>query len=71
MPHLIVTGRIRQVTDDLAGRVNQWQAARFRKFALQMLDTLRGGDLVPWGVTAALEEEATQTLGGIRHAPRR
>lgn len=69
MPHPIVTGKIRQIADHLTGRVNQWQAGRFRKLALQMLDTLRGGDLVSWGVMAALEEEAAriQALSGGRH----
>ena len=72
LPHPIVTGRIRQIADHLTGRLNQWQAVRFRKLALQILDTLRGGELVPWGVRAALEEEAARhgmLGGGLGDAP--
>lgn len=74
MPHPIVTGRIRQIAHELTGRVNQWQAARFRKLILPILDTIRGGELVPWGVTAALEEEAARIRafsGGGSYAPTR
>lgn len=60
MPHPIITGRIRQIADELTGRLNQWQAARFRKFALPILDTIRGGGFVPSGIMAALEEEAVR-----------
>jgi hypothetical protein len=74
LPHPIVTGKIRQIADHLAGRLNQWQAVRFRKLSLQVLDTLRRGDLVPWGVRAALEEETTRhgmLGGGFGDAPQR
>jgi hypothetical protein len=74
LPHPIVTGKIRQIADHLTGRLNQWQATRFRKLALQMLDTLRGGDLVSWGVMAALEEEAERMQvfsGGRPYVPAR
>lgn len=74
MPHPIVTGRIRQIAEELTGRVNQWQAARFRKLALQVFDTIRGGELIPWGVMAATEEEAARNPafgGGRGYAPTR
>lgn len=71
MPHPIATGRIRQVADELAGRINQWQAARFRKFVLQMFDDLSGSPLVPRGVAAALEEETMWHGGGMAYAPQR
>jgi hypothetical protein len=74
MPHPIITGRIRQIADELTGRVNQWQAARFRKLALQVFDTLRNGELVPWGVMAATEEEAARNPvfgGGRNYVPER
>jgi len=56
MPHPLMTGRIQQVADHLTERLNQWQTARFRKLALQILDSLRGGDLVSWGIMAAEQE---------------
>ena len=74
MPHPIVTGRIRQLAGELAGRVNQWQAARFRKLAMQILENLRGGKMVSCGIMAALEEEAATDAGLQRrgeHAPHR
>jgi hypothetical protein len=72
MPHPIITGRIRQIAEELTGRVNQWQAARFRKLALPILDAIRGGNLIPLGVLAAQEEEAARNPafdGGRGYAP--
>jgi ATP-dependent exoDNAse (exonuclease V) alpha subunit len=74
MPHLIVTGKLRQVADELAGRVNQWQAARYRKFVLPMLETISHGELIPWGMMAALEGKSTRGSilgGGKDYAPQR
>jgi ATP-dependent exoDNAse (exonuclease V) alpha subunit len=71
LPLPIVTGKFREVSAGLTGRLNQWHTARFRKLALQVLDNLRG-DLVPWGMRAALEEEATRNSaygGGKGYAP--
>lgn len=73
VPHPIVTGRIRQIAAALTGRVNQWQAARFHKLAVQVLDTIRDGGLMPAGMLAALEEEAgrMQAVSGVSYAPHR
>jgi ATP-dependent exoDNAse (exonuclease V) alpha subunit len=74
LPLPIITGRIRQIADELTGRLNQWQAARFRKLALRVLDTIRGGGFVPSGIMAALEEEAAQMQalsGAGNYAPHR
>jgi hypothetical protein len=73
MPYPIVTGRMRQIAAELTGRVNQWQAARFRKLALQILNTVQDGGFVPSGVRAALEEEAgrMQAFSGVSHVPPR
>jgi ATP-dependent exoDNAse (exonuclease V) alpha subunit len=50
LPYPIITGRIRQIADELTGRLNQWNAVRFRKLALQMLDTIHDSEIVPWEV---------------------
>lgn len=74
LPHPIITGRIRQIADELTGRLNQWQSARFRKLALRVLETIRGGGLVPSGIMAALEEEAVRMhaiSGAGDYAPNR
>lgn len=71
MPYPVVTGRFREIAAELTGRLNQWQAARFRKFTLQLLENIRGGGFVPSGVRAALEEETglRQVFSGAGHAP--
>jgi hypothetical protein len=73
LPHPMVTGRFRNLSGELTGRLNRWQAVRFRKLALQVLDTLRDGDLVPWGIMAALEEDARAKAfgGGRNYVPER
>jgi ATP-dependent exoDNAse (exonuclease V) alpha subunit len=73
LPLPVVTGKFRQVAAELTGRLNQRNAVRFRKLAVQILDTLHG-DLVPWGMRAALEEEATRSSaysGGGNYVPQR
>ena len=61
LPLPVVTGKFRQMSAELTGRLNQRNAVRFRKLALQILDTLRDGDLVPWDMRAAQEEEAARS----------
>jgi hypothetical protein len=46
-PLSIITGGIRQIAAELLARVNPGHAGRFRGRALQVLDLLRGGALVP------------------------
>jgi hypothetical protein len=72
LPLPVVTGKFREVSAELTGRLNQWNAVRFRKLALQILNTLRGGELVTSGVRAALEEEAARNpaySGGGNYVP--
>lgn len=57
MPYPLVTGKISQIGTHLTERLNQWQAAHFRKFALQILDSINKGELIPSGVNAAIAEE--------------
>jgi ATP-dependent exoDNAse (exonuclease V) alpha subunit len=74
MPYPLVTGKINRIADHLTERLNQWQAAKFRKFALQILDSIGKGELIPWGLKAATAEEAARLhpfLEGYSHAPAR
>lgn len=58
MPHPFAAGRLEQIADHLTERLNQWQAARFRKFALEIIDTINNVELIPWGISAAWQEES-------------
>lgn len=71
MPHPISTGKIRTLAEHLAGRMNQWQAARFRKLTVQVLESIRRDDLIPWVVAAAYEAEFARLLRGTDYAPQR
>lgn len=58
MPQPFITGRVQQIADHLTERLNQWQAARFRKHTLPILEAIQGGNLIPWGIRAAWQEES-------------
>jgi ATP-dependent exoDNAse (exonuclease V) alpha subunit len=57
LPLPVVTGKFRQVSAELTGRMNQRNTVRFRKLALEILHAVQGSDRIAWGVMAATAEE--------------
>jgi ATP-dependent exoDNAse (exonuclease V) alpha subunit len=72
LPLPVVTGKFRQVSAELAGRLSQRNAVRFRKLALEILHAVQASDRMAWGVMAATEEEAGRhpvSSGGRDYVP--
>jgi ATP-dependent exoDNAse (exonuclease V) alpha subunit len=74
LPLPVVTGKFRQVSAELTGRMNHWNAVRFRKLALEILNAVQSSDRIAWGVMAATEEESGRhpiSGGGVDYVPQR
>jgi MobA/MobL family protein len=72
LPLPVVTRKLRQVAAELTGRMNQRNTVRFRKLALEILNTVQSSDQISWGVMGATEEEAIRrpaSGGGIDYVP--
>jgi ATP-dependent exoDNAse (exonuclease V) alpha subunit len=74
LPLPVVTGKFRQISAELTGRMNQRNTVRFRKLALEILNAVQGSDRIAWGIMAATEEEAGRypvSGGGRDYVPQR